>query len=151
MKAKNGHYDMSGLKVGDKFLGCPACHFRHEAEAAAKPECPDCRGRMNVCHVELVDVMRLRDLVAMRDRLVDAMRVNHPDDTMTDDWASSARLTVVRQAVARRKANIGVESRDGLLWRDGRSLDCLEADRLAMGDGYFCAEQLVKAMAEGSQ
>jgi hypothetical protein len=43
---KDHHFDLSGLKVGDSFLGCPKCWFQHEPEIAAKPECPDCREQM---------------------------------------------------------------------------------------------------------
>lgn len=44
-----------------------------------------------------------------------------------------------------------ITSKDGLLWVDGRVVDVHEADRLARLHGFAYAEQLVRAISEGSK
>jgi len=142
---------MSGLKAGDQFLGCPMCAFRLDAGTAARPVCPDCGSRMNSCRVTEEDLLPLRELMARRDIARGAMCVPCPDDTMEDDFVSSARLAILNAAIARSKANLGVTSKDGLLFRDdGRPLDVVEADRMARMAGFVYAEDLVKALKENT-
>ncbi len=35
-------FDLTGLKTGDTFLGCPLCWWRLNPGEAAKPVCPHC-------------------------------------------------------------------------------------------------------------
>ena len=50
-------FDMSGMRVGDRFLGCPRCGFRLPVGQACKPECPDCREPLQDFRVERGDVL----------------------------------------------------------------------------------------------
>lgn len=35
-------FDLTRLKAGDTFLGCPSCGFRYKEPVAAVPQCPQC-------------------------------------------------------------------------------------------------------------
>lgn len=43
-----------------------------------------------------------------------------------------------------------ITAKDGLLWVKGKIVELPEADRLAAIHGFYCAEQLVRAIEEGS-
>ena len=49
-------YDLSGMKVGDWFLGCPECGFQLETNTAYSPICPICGRKMHVCTVTDKDI-----------------------------------------------------------------------------------------------
>jgi hypothetical protein len=51
-------FNLSGLKAGDSFLGCPSCWFRLDAGCAAKPICRECRSEMRIYDVTPADVAR---------------------------------------------------------------------------------------------
>jgi len=51
-------FDLTGLKEGDTFLGCPECWFRLDSGCAAKPVCPECGSAMNVYTLTPEDVLQ---------------------------------------------------------------------------------------------
>jgi hypothetical protein len=49
-------FDLSGMKPGDKFLGCMDCNIQYDKNSAAKPECFNCGGYMQIYYVTQDDV-----------------------------------------------------------------------------------------------
>jgi hypothetical protein len=49
-------FDLTGLKAGQSFLGCPHCWFRINPGEAMKPVCPHCREQMLIYDVTPQDV-----------------------------------------------------------------------------------------------
>jgi hypothetical protein len=39
-------FDLTGLKVGDRFLGCPNCGWHLPPDAACPNKCPQCQGAL---------------------------------------------------------------------------------------------------------
>jgi hypothetical protein len=49
-------FDLTGLKAGEKFLGCPRCWFRFPVGAITRPICPRCLTGMNIYTVTQLDI-----------------------------------------------------------------------------------------------
>ena len=49
-------FNLEGMTVGDWFLGCRDCGHQLPKNTGAKPFCPECDERMNICTVEEGDV-----------------------------------------------------------------------------------------------
>ncbi len=50
-------FNLTGLKVGDRFIGCPRCGYQLSPEVAACVlECPTCLGRLTDYRVTEEDV-----------------------------------------------------------------------------------------------
>ncbi len=50
-------YDLSGMVVGDWFLGCPDCGYQYEKLTACSPFCPICGVRMHHCVIQPEDLV----------------------------------------------------------------------------------------------
>jgi hypothetical protein len=54
----NHSFDLSGLKAGDTFLGCPKCWEIHAVNAVGVLECRICMGRPNLYTVNESDLVK---------------------------------------------------------------------------------------------
>ncbi len=55
--ANSPAFDLTGMKLGDSFLGCAKCKFQLPPGVAAKPVCSDCNGVMRIYTVTEFDVI----------------------------------------------------------------------------------------------
>ena len=49
-------FNLEGMTIGDWFLACEDCQVQLPKNTAAKPFCPECGKRMDLCRVEKGDV-----------------------------------------------------------------------------------------------
>lgn len=50
-------FDLTEMKPGDEFLGCPYCGFNLKPQQAASPSCPDCGKRLYIYKVTKNDLL----------------------------------------------------------------------------------------------
>lgn len=48
-------FDLSGMELGDQFLGCIKCNIQYDKNAVAKPECFNCKGDMKIYYLTRSD------------------------------------------------------------------------------------------------
>jgi hypothetical protein len=49
-------FNLSGMKPGDKFIGCTNCWFQYEVGTVGKGICPDCGERLSILTVTEEDI-----------------------------------------------------------------------------------------------
>lgn len=52
-------FGLSGMQAGDWFFGCRKCWFQLAPRTAARAQCPECRGRLEIYDVTPDDVAAL--------------------------------------------------------------------------------------------
>jgi len=53
---KRHRFDLTAMRPGDFFLGCPRCGFQREAFTSDWPICPECGSGMKINQVPEADI-----------------------------------------------------------------------------------------------